>query len=914
MYTINDNNVENDDATNSNQQQIIKIITIVLIVIRLAALHDAARSGDLERAAELLRQGAAVDAKDDDWGSTPLHYAASVGHLEVAALLLEKGAAVDEKTDWGSTRGSTPLHYAASKGHLELAALLLEKGAAVDAKDDRGSTPLHQAASYGHLEVAALLLEKGAAGESPLHRAAALGQREVAAVLLEQGADVNERFDDGGHAPLHWAAAGGHREVAALLVEKGARVDEKDDLGSTPLHYAAKYSHLEVAALLLEKGAAVDVKSIAAWTYGATPLHSAAGGGHLEVAALLLEKGAAVDAKDDRGFTPLHNAAHYGHLEVAALLLEKGADAEEKDYEGGKTALHLAVERCVVEHVEQGLADMRNGTSMVVLLAQRGAWALQPDAAGLAPIDVAIIGGAPECAPAAPSSAEIWARQLTSGKFWLMMLAVAIATSAACISPTILDSVRSRCGTLTWLTPSSQSSSGTAGAQLLASEAKIPALRRGFARVFRFSEALVNCIVPMMAMVYVQPAVWLSFLAAIYVLPHLVVRRLAVLREPYIFAASAVNSLLVSGTWTPGTRGAFLLACHRILVIPLASVSAILSGFWNPVWGSIAQKWHPTSIEAEFLIYWRRIYGEDFDYTIWSICWPSKPGFSMGMVWMILWNGSILMGMIHLCLGALYACSCLCSKARHQGDATAAVSLAHDLARAENKEQMLRLGVSPVKKFKFCPPGGVYIDVAFVVADVFLDLYAIAAFITSDHLFFAGVLLTVFSTSLIAMVRSGELRRFPREARETLRMGMRTQAYQEFLDRERGVEAPFSLLVSTYALYFVYHTPGQALLGLLSLATSAWSLSTFLHERLDLQGVTDMGGQGAEGPPTSPAPQLIGQPAVAQQREVPQPEEPPAPTASELVGQPVSATSPSPCPSPPSLSLGPKGNPNLVSL
>ena len=90
-----------------------------------------------------------------------------------------------------------------------------------------------------------------------------------------------------------------------------------------------------------------------------------------------------------------------------------------------------------------------------------------------------------------------------------------------------------------------------------------------------------------------------------------------------------------------------------------------------------------------------------------------------------------------------------------------------------------------------------YGDFCLLVADLALDLNVIVTFLLSDHLLFAGVLLTTFSTSMAAAVASGELRRFPGEVRETLRTGIRSSGYQAVLDRERGGEAPVSLLVSS---------------------------------------------------------------------------------------------------------------------
>jgi len=54
-------------------------------------------------------------------GYTPLHYAARAGQLECAALLLRQGAAADARTVQGR---ATPLHRAAHAGQLPVVELL----------------------------------------------------------------------------------------------------------------------------------------------------------------------------------------------------------------------------------------------------------------------------------------------------------------------------------------------------------------------------------------------------------------------------------------------------------------------------------------------------------------------------------------------------------------------------------------------------------------------------------------------------------------------------------------------------------------------------------------------------------------------------------------------------------------------
>ena len=82
-----------------------------------------ASMGNARKVAELLSQGARVDARDQ--GFTPLLVAAQFGHTEVCELLLQGNADVNAAKD-----GFTPLLVAAQFGHTEVCKLLLKTGKA----------------------------------------------------------------------------------------------------------------------------------------------------------------------------------------------------------------------------------------------------------------------------------------------------------------------------------------------------------------------------------------------------------------------------------------------------------------------------------------------------------------------------------------------------------------------------------------------------------------------------------------------------------------------------------------------------------------------------------------------------------------------------------------------------------------
>ena len=117
-----------------------------------AALHAAARAGNLAACESLLSQGVAPDAADVE-GHTALHWAADAGRGEVALALLERGADPSAR----NCDGSTPLHMACAASHTEVALLLCRRGADCTAADLDGDTPL----GFADASLAAELARQG---------------------------------------------------------------------------------------------------------------------------------------------------------------------------------------------------------------------------------------------------------------------------------------------------------------------------------------------------------------------------------------------------------------------------------------------------------------------------------------------------------------------------------------------------------------------------------------------------------------------------------------------------------------------------------------------------------------------------------------------------------------------------------
>jgi len=187
-------------------------------------LLAAAAAGNNAKVAQLLRQGADLNARAKD-GRTALMHAAYSGHTALAKALINAGADVNAK----ARDGATALMHAAGHGHTESAKTLIDAGAKVNTKSNKGMAALMYAAREGHTESAQTLIDAGAdmnakdkVGFTALMFAAEFSHTEVVKALLDAGTDVNAKDKDGGTA-LKFADSRGYTEIVEILKQAGAR-------------------------------------------------------------------------------------------------------------------------------------------------------------------------------------------------------------------------------------------------------------------------------------------------------------------------------------------------------------------------------------------------------------------------------------------------------------------------------------------------------------------------------------------------------------------------------------------------------------------------------------------------------------------------------------------------------------------
>ena len=350
-------------------------------------IHEAARSGDLEKIKLLLNEArSSVLDKDGPDASTPLHWAAFYGHLEIAKLLLEAGKTISNVPPhaYENNNGETPLHWSAFGGRKDVSEFLLKHGWDANAVSRRGDTPLHCAVEWGGNECVELLLINGADVNawndyqiSPLQRAeeghyrgrvdlarvenvvellrlydvtalARDGNFEKISVLLKVNPRLALSAPRFGKTPLHEATANGHMEVAELLVASGADVNEG-------LRSAIENGRIEFAEFFLAKNAKVD-DAPSRNPLVLAPLHLAATLGKKELVTLLIAHQANVDKHDHHGCSPLYYAVAEGHTEIVQCLLSHNASVKEARG-GGWTALQIAAAHGYTEVVALLLAS-----------------------------------------------------------------------------------------------------------------------------------------------------------------------------------------------------------------------------------------------------------------------------------------------------------------------------------------------------------------------------------------------------------------------------------------------------------------------------------------------------------------------------------------------------------------------------
>ncbi len=145
-------------------------------------IWSAVRSGDTNALHRHRADGADMNAKDPQWGSTPIAIAAVYGRTNAVEWLIANGADANAR----NKDGGTALHGAAFLGHPGIVDLLLRAGADFNARNQRGETPMDSmAAPWGVTRFVAGLIQIKVD-----QKTVEAGRAECAELLRKNGAKI----------------------------------------------------------------------------------------------------------------------------------------------------------------------------------------------------------------------------------------------------------------------------------------------------------------------------------------------------------------------------------------------------------------------------------------------------------------------------------------------------------------------------------------------------------------------------------------------------------------------------------------------------------------------------------------------------------------------------------------------------
>ena len=347
---------ENDTNTFSRMLEVDTNLTHALYYGRLF-LHVAASKGRIEMVAQLLKQGADINAQSDTLDTsnvrlTALEAAIWYGHTNVCELLLEAGADPNIQ----STFEGGALHYAFTYRRPEMADLLLDYGADpfLEKKNPYNhATPLEIAITQGDGKLVPRML--GQDRQHPLGKNSLV--KSTPANPPHQPVKAAKDILAGrGVELLAVAAQRGELEAVQALLQAGVSAKENTEDGGVLLQIfssseasAAKAKDfpldrwLQIRDVLIKNGAAYD--ALAATALGDTN----------QARRLLAADKNVVQSKDRGGGTPLHWAVQTDQLPLTGFWLQAGASPAATNF-AGQTALHIAAGKNLVEHMKLLLA------------------------------------------------------------------------------------------------------------------------------------------------------------------------------------------------------------------------------------------------------------------------------------------------------------------------------------------------------------------------------------------------------------------------------------------------------------------------------------------------------------------------------------------------------------------------------
>jgi len=265
------------------------------------ALLQAAQRGSKEGVKQALKDGAYVDAKDEQ-GWTALVWSMMNASVELVTVLAQHSA------DPGVLNECSEV-----LDHLKLAG-------------DKVRQALDSA------------LAGGLGAGDRLLTAARNNSSKAVVAELDVGAQVNSQTKDQRHSALIFAVAHCNYEAARALINRKANVELADFTGWSPAHYAVQSGELKMVSYLYAMKADLN----RATNDGTTMVHLAARANHGPMVQLLVAAKCNLNVKNARAIYPIQEAARSGCAQSLQALISFKAKLDVKEPKQ-RSLLSLAV-------------------------------------------------------------------------------------------------------------------------------------------------------------------------------------------------------------------------------------------------------------------------------------------------------------------------------------------------------------------------------------------------------------------------------------------------------------------------------------------------------------------------------------------------------------------------------------------
>ena len=303
------------------------------------ALHLAAAAGNPDVVAALLEKGADPNARESQWGQTPLIFAAEYDRAEAIKVLLKHGADPSIHTRVVNLNEQAAREQAATRKRNQVL-ISFEPPARHDSADADYKAALAAARAAGPQRGG------GGGGGGGFGGGGGRGgppQREPRGPFTPE--QIQAAIDSGRAVMMAPASASGPVQEQVDTLNGGVQgyLGQVGGVGGlTPLHHAVRQGNIDAALALLDGGADINDTSLVDHT---TPLVMALINGQFDVAMRLIERGANPNIGTADGMTPLYAALNTQwaprsrypqpqaiqtqkttYLELMDSLIKRGAD------------------------------------------------------------------------------------------------------------------------------------------------------------------------------------------------------------------------------------------------------------------------------------------------------------------------------------------------------------------------------------------------------------------------------------------------------------------------------------------------------------------------------------------------------------------------------------------------------------